>query len=316
MKNLMLAAALTAVATVSPLAVAADWTPPGPIKMMIAFKAGGGADTQARMIAEELEARHGWKIIPEQVTGKGGAVLAAALKDEPADGSAIGILVTESLGYNMIAAKNAGYSQADFTPLTTTAGFQMGVVALTSKGWNTFEDMIAAARGGQELRFGAMSPRLADLAYLLGKAHGVDFNIVMVRGGKGVMNGLNAEDLDVGWGAGIQARAVKAGDMVNLASGLSTRLAVSPDAPTMAELGVDFNSDGYFLFVAPDGIPDEAREALSSAIAAVVTDEGTDAGGFIRKAFGGPVVIQGAELEALLAADEAASAALMKAAAE
>ena len=316
MKNLMLAAALTAVATAAPLALAADWTPPGPIKMMIAFKAGGGADTQARMIAEELEARHGWKIIPEQVTGKGGAVLAAALKDEPADGSAIGILVTESLGYNMIAAKNAGYSQADFTPLTTTAGFQMGVVALTSKGWNTFEDMIAAARGGQELRFGAMSPRLADLAYLLGKAHGVDFNIVMVRGGKGVMNGLNAEDLDVGWGAGIQARAVKAGDMVNLASGLSTRLAVSPDAPTMAELGVDFNSDGYFLFVAPDGIPDEAREALSSAIAAVVTDEDTKAGGFIRKAFGGPVVIQGAELEALLAADEAASAALMKAAAE
>ena len=34
--------------------------------MMIAFKAGGGADTQARMIAEELEARHGWKIISEQ----------------------------------------------------------------------------------------------------------------------------------------------------------------------------------------------------------------------------------------------------------
>lgn len=316
MKNLMLAAALTAVAAVSPLAVAADWTPPGPIKMMIAFKAGGGADTQARMIAEELEARHGWTIIPEQVTGKGGAVLAAALKDEPADGSAIGILVTESLGYNMIAAKNAGYSQADFTPLTTTAGFQMGVVALTSKGWSTFDDMIAAARGGQELRFGAMSPRLADLAYLLGKAHGVDFNIVMVRGGKGVMNGLNAGDLDAGWGAGIQAKAVKAGDMVNLASGLSTRLVVSPDAPTMAELGVDFNADGYFMFAAPDGIPDEAREALSSAIAAVVMDENTQAGGFIRKAFGGPVVIQGAELEALLAADEATSAELMKAASE
>ena len=316
MKRLMLAAALAAAATVSHLAAAADWTPPGPIKMMIAFKAGGGADTQARMIAEELEARHGWKIIPEQVTGKGGAVLARALKDEPADGTAIGILVTESLAYNMLAAKNAGYTQADFSPLTTTAGFQMGVVALTSMGWKTFDEMIAAAKGGQEIRFGAMSPRLADLAYLLGKAHGVGFNIVMVKGGKGVMNGLNAGDLDAGWGAGIQARAVLAGDMVNLASGLSSKLVVSPDAPTMAELGVDFNADGYFMFAAPDGIPDAAREALSSAIAAVVMDEGTKAGGFIRKAFGGPVTIQGAELTALLAADEAASAALMQAASE
>ena len=316
MKRLLLAAALSGIAAVTTHAMASDWMPPGPIKLMIAFKAGGGADTQARMIAEALEERHDWEIIPEQVTGKGGAVLARALKDEPADGTAIGILVTESLGYNMLAAKNAGYTQADFTPLTTTAGFQMGVVALTSKGWKTFDDFIAAAREGQEIRFGVMSPRLADLAHLLGKAHEVSFNIVMVKGGKGVMNGLNAGDLDAGWGAGIQTRAVLAGDMVNLASGLSTRLEASPDAPTMAELGVDFNADGYFMFAAPAGLPEEAREALSSAIAAVVMDEGTKAGGFIRKAFGGPVVIRGKDLEARLAADEAASAELMKAASE
>lgn len=316
MRRLMLAAALAATTAASPNTALADWTPPGPVKMMIAFKAGGGADTQARMIAEELEARHGWKIIPEQVTGKGGAVLAAALKDEPADGTSIGMLVTESLGYNMVAAKSAGYRQSDFTPLTTTAGFQMGVVALTSKGWKTFADVVAAAQGGQEIRFGAMSPKLADLAYLLGRTHGVDFNIVMVKGGKGVMNGLNAGDLDAGWGAGIQNKAVLAGDMVNLVSGLSTKLSVSPDAPTMAELGVDFNADGYFMFVAPAGLPAEARETLSSAIAAVVTDESTQASGFIGKAFGGAVVIQGAELDALLAADEAAASALMQAASQ
>jgi len=39
-----------AASTVS--ATAQDWTPPGPIKLMIAFAAGGGADTQARLIAE------------------------------------------------------------------------------------------------------------------------------------------------------------------------------------------------------------------------------------------------------------------------
>ena len=33
-----------AVAAVSAVASAADWTPPGPIKILIAFKAGGGAD--------------------------------------------------------------------------------------------------------------------------------------------------------------------------------------------------------------------------------------------------------------------------------
>ena len=94
------------------------------------------------------------------------------------------MLVTESLAYNMQAA-NAGMTQADFTPITTTAGFQMGIVSPASKGWKDFKDVIAAAKGGEQIRFGVMSPKLADLAYLLGKANDVDFNIVSVKGGKG-----------------------------------------------------------------------------------------------------------------------------------
>lgn len=292
---------------------AADWTPPGPIKMMIAFAAGGGADTQGRMIAEELEARHGWKIIPEQVTGKGGSVLAKAMVDQPNDGTVIGLLVTESIGYNMVVADDPGYTVDDFTYLTTTAGFQMGVVAKSDKGWNTFADVVAAAKGGEAIRFGVMSPKLADLAYLLGEAHGVEFNIISVRGGKAVMNGINAGDMDIGWGAGIQNKAVAAGDMVNLASGLSTKLNISPDAPTLAELGVDFNADGYFLFVGPAGMPADAASAISSAIADIAQDGESKAGGFIGKAFGGAVVLQGEPLVQFMVDGVADSEALMAA---
>lgn len=52
MKRILRAAA-TAVALTSFAtgALAENWTPPGPIKLMIAFAAGGCADTQARLIA-------------------------------------------------------------------------------------------------------------------------------------------------------------------------------------------------------------------------------------------------------------------------
>ena len=63
LRSLAVAGALVVMATSGALA---GWKPSGPITMMIAFAAGGGADTQARMIAEKLEKRHGWKIIPEQ----------------------------------------------------------------------------------------------------------------------------------------------------------------------------------------------------------------------------------------------------------
>ena len=84
LKTAIAAIGLTAFAAT---AQANDWTPPGPIKLMIAFAAGGGADTQARLIADDLESKLGWQFIPEQVTGKGGMNLAMAIKDQPNDGT-------------------------------------------------------------------------------------------------------------------------------------------------------------------------------------------------------------------------------------
>ncbi|WP_299370925.1 tripartite tricarboxylate transporter substrate-binding protein [uncultured Tateyamaria sp.] len=311
-RTLMGAVAIVLAATATR---AAEWTPPGPISMLIGFRAGGGADTQARLIAQELEARHGWTIQPQQVTGKGGLNLAAALKDAPVDGTVIGMVVTETLGYNMAAA-GAGLHPDDFTGITTTAGFQMGVVARRVTGWATLEDAIAAAKGGAALRFGVMSPRLADLAYLLGKAQGVTFNIVEMRGGKAVMDGINAGDLDLGFVAGIQAASVAAGDLVNLASALSVPLNQTPEAPTFATLGVDFNADGQFMFVGPAGMSTAARSAMSTAIAEIISDPQTGAGALIASAFGGPSILAGDALQAQMAADYDAAGALLAAASE
>lgn len=273
------------------------WKPAGPIKMLIAFAAGGGADTQARLIAAQVEEATGWKIIPEQVTGKGGLNAALALKDMPADGTAIAMVVTETLGYNAASSKS-GVTPADFTALTTTAGFQMGIVAKADKGWKTMDDVIAAAKGGQEIRFGVMSPKLADLAFLLGEANGVEFNIVSVKGGKAVMNGVQAGDMDVGFMAGIQAKGVASGDLVNLASALSGPLKQTPEAKTLADLGVPFNADGYFVFAAPAGLPEDARAALTDALS-TAAQEGKTAE-LLNKAFGGPTIITGDDLTALL----------------
>jgi len=292
---------------------AADWQPPGPIKLMIGFAAGGGADTQARLIAEDIEASKGWKFIPENVTGKGGINLLSAMKGQPNDGTVIGMVVTETLGYNRVAAEGSGLELNDFTAITTTAGTQMGVVAKTDSGYKTMEDVFMAAKDGKEISFGVMSPRLGDLAYLLGKANDVEFNIVSLKGGKAVMNAINAGDVDIGWGAGVQTKAVLAGDMVNLASGLTKPLDISPDAPLIKDLGVDYDAGAYFMIVGPGGMPDEAREALAEKISAVASDPESKVGGLIKKAFGGSLVIMGDELDARLSDDSEGAAELMKA---
>ena len=92
MKSFVLSAAIAAVTMLGTTTGAlAEWKPNGPIKLMIAFAAGGGADTIARAVGDELQKRHGWEIQPQQVTGGGGLKLAAAMKSEPSDGTTIGM---------------------------------------------------------------------------------------------------------------------------------------------------------------------------------------------------------------------------------
>lgn len=305
---------ITAAALAIPMAAHAEWKPKGPITLMIAFAAGGGADTQARLIAEEIEARKGWKIIPESVTGKGGGVMAARLAKQPADGTAIGMSVTETFAYNMLAEKNPGYGEKDFTYLSTTAGTQIGIVAKTSKGWKTLADVTAAMKKGEKVSFAAMTQKLADGAYLVGKAQGVQYNIVELKGGKAVLDAITAGDVDVGWVAGPQGRGVASGDLVNLASGEATRLKISPDAPTVKEYGLNADFGIHFLFVAPKGLSAEAREALANAIKEVTNDPKSKANAYIVKSFGETETISGAALDTLVAEDIESSRALLKAA--
>ena len=298
--NARILAAAAALAVVIAGPVRADWAPEGPITMLIGLAAGGGADTQARLIAEEVEARTGWRIIPEQAPGRGGLVLANRLRGERADGTVIGMVPSDAMGYSMVVAGD-GMSLGDFTALATTASFDMGVVALPTRGWADIGEVFDAMRAGQSVRFGVMSEKLADFATIIGEENGVEFNIVSVDGGAGVMNGVMAGDLDIGFVAGAQARAVAAGDMINLASALSRPLNMSPDAPMLSAYGVPFTLDGYFLFVAPAGLPDEARAAISGAISEVLNDPTSRSNELVTRGFGGPSVLVGEDLDSFLA---------------
>ncbi|MFC6762100.1 tripartite tricarboxylate transporter substrate-binding protein [Sulfitobacter porphyrae] len=234
LKPLLVAAAFTS----APIAVSAqDWTPPGPITMMIGFAAGGGADTQARLISQGIEAKYGWKILPQQLDGNSGLSLAAELAKAPADGTAIGMVVSETLTYSSHAAGNDALMLDKFTPLATTASFELGLVSMANGAFDTWDKVTEAAGSGTQIRFGTASDRQADVAYLFGKAAGIDFNIVPVKGGAGVMNGLRGGDLDLGWVAGAQSKAVQDGEMVNIASGIATPLKdrpMRPSSPTWA----------------------------------------------------------------------------------
>ncbi len=295
---------------------AADWEPKGPIKMMIAFKAGGGADTLGRLLAEELNTRYGWNVIPENVVGKGGARLAVALKEEPADGQSVGVSVTEATTYAIQASRNPGYALDDFTYLSTITGTQMGIIAKTARGWKDIGDVIAAAKDGQKITVGAMSQKLADATYVLGKNNGVEFTNVMTGGGKGGVNAVVADDVDIAWSAGAQTAGVKAGDLTNLVSAEVAPLRMQPDAPQIQNFNMPFDFGVKFLVMAPAGLPDGVRATWQAKIAEILNDPDGKLAGFTKKVFSGPIVIQGADLDKAMQESYDGAAGLLKASSE
>lgn len=314
MRRFVKSFALAAAVAVAPVAVLAqDWTPPGPITLMIGFAAGGGADTQARLVASAIEDKTGWTILPEQVTGNSGLNLAKALSEAPADGTVIGMVVSETLSYNAVREGNPDLQYDKFTPLATTAAFQLGLVAMANGKFASWEALKAEADAGTPVRFGTATERQADMAYHFGMGAGIPFNIVQVKGGAEIMNGLRAGDIDIGWVAGAQTKAVVAGEMVNIATAIQTPLKGSPDAPSITDLGSEFYLDGYFMFIAPAGIPNEARAALAQAISDAVSNPDTEAGALIQRSFGGPSVLMGDDLDAYLADGVEASSKLLEA---
>lgn len=279
----------------------AEWKPSGPITLNIAFKAGGGADTQARLIGEALEAKKGWKFIYKNITGKGGSNLARAMKGQNADGHSLGMAITTTFSYVPLISKKAGYTSADFDYVITTAPTQIGVVARADSGWKSLDDMVAAAKGGKKLKFSIMDPRLGDAAYLIGQKYGIKFSRVKAKGGRGVLNGLMAKDVDVGFIAGIHVKGVKSGELVNLASAEADRLKMSPEVPTLRELGIPYDFGITFLMFGPKGMPADAKAAIADAVASVMKDKESKAHKFVARAFGTPPLTTGDALDKQIA---------------
>lgn len=290
----------------------AEWEPSGPINLWIGFGAGGGTDTQARTLVEELEALKGWRIIPDNKAGGGGTVMAAQLKNAPADGQTIGFAINTTFDFATLNSENL--SLDDFTYITMTAGSQVGVLARTGSGWNTLEDMVAAAKGGEKIVWVNWGDQVEAGAEIIARHFGIEVNHLRAQGGRGALNALVAEDANVGWGGGVQRGLVEAGELVILASGEDAPLVQAPDGKTLRDYGIENSFSYQFMLAGPKGMSDEARDAIAGAIQEVLMDPDSKTRAFITKQYPpGPVLTSGDELTERLQQNLEANRELMKA---
>jgi len=290
----------------------AEWAPKGPIKFWIGFGAGGGTDTQARALAEELQALKGWRIIPENKAGGGGAVMAAQLKNEPADGQTVGLAINTTFDFATIG--NDNISIDDFTYITMTAGSQMAVLARADSGWKTLEDMVAAAKGGTKIVWANWGNQVQAGAELVARHYGISVNHLRGKGGKSAINALVAQDANVGWGGGVQGPLVAAGELVILASAEEKPLVQAPNQKTLIDRGIIKTGLGFqFLLAGPKGMAPEVRDSIAAAIHQVLSNPESKTAKFITKQYPpGPLMLSGDALTKQLKANLESNKELVK----
>lgn len=139
---------LLAAFLVAPLAhgQAGDY-PNRPVKMIVPFPPGSGADTVARFAAKQLEEQLGQPFVVENRGGANGAIGLAAAKNSPADGYTVVLGSSGTMAINPIFMKEIGYDPVkDFKPVAgLTRTHAVWVVTPGSK-IHTVADLVNAAK--------------------------------------------------------------------------------------------------------------------------------------------------------------------------
>jgi tripartite-type tricarboxylate transporter receptor subunit TctC len=253
-------------ATVSGPAAAQDF-PSGPIEFVIPFGAGGGADLEGRLLAQEMEKHLGVKLIPVNKIGGGGAVTYTYIKNSPPDGTRVAwssssVLTTTNLGntdFPYDAMDHIGMVEYQPQPLVVRADSE----------WKTLEDFVNACKANPgTIKIANAGTGSSTHAAAIALSDAIGCEVIHLPKGikdrnKSVLNG--EADALVGPLTGV-LNLTKAGKFRILASLSAKRNPVIPDIPTAMELGYNVNLDLFRSLTVPKGTPKEIKDKLADAM--------------------------------------------------
>lgn len=121
--------------------------PDRPIRLMVAFPAGGGPDLLARSLAEALRATKGWNVVVVNRPGAGGNLGTAEVAQAPADGHTALFGHVGALAVNPSLFKQLNFDPLkDFAPVGMIATSPLVLVTGPEKSYASLRDLLADAR--------------------------------------------------------------------------------------------------------------------------------------------------------------------------
>ena len=265
-----LAAALVG-SSVRAQTAATTW-PSKPIRLVVAFSAGGTADIFARLIGPELSSALGQQIIVENRAGGAGATGSAFVANAEPDGHTLLMCGSGPQITAPIINPNVGYDPVrDFTHLAMIAGDGYVLVANADNGIKSVAQMKASGRTA----ITTASPGTASLGHLLieqaKRRTGLDLVHVPYKSSGDGINDLFGNHIGLVMSPVINASAqIRAGKVVAIGLTAPERNSALPDVPTFKEQGYDVNGLTWFWLCGPKSLPAAFTARLAGEVRRIV----------------------------------------------
>jgi tripartite-type tricarboxylate transporter receptor subunit TctC len=249
--------------------------PVKPVRFIIPYPPSGIADVFARALADELTAKLGQTVVPDNKPGGSLIIGTDAAAKSPADGYTILLGSISSLAINVGAFKKLPYDPVkDFAPVSMAFYTPLLLVTTNEIPARDLKELIAYAKANPgklsfaSIGFGSSVHLAAEIFKTMA---GIDLTHVPYKGTTVALPDIMAGRVHMMFDGGAFLPQVKAGKVRLLAVTSPKRLENLPDTPTMSEAGVPgYEVTIWFGVVAPAGTPRPIVERLSKEIAAVV----------------------------------------------
>lgn len=243
-----------------PAAAAESPYPTRPIRMLVPFAPGGGADTLARILTPKLHDALGQAWVVDNRGGAGGNLAAEIVARASPDG------YTTFMGFNTVLTVNPHLYklpisvEKDFQPVTLLATAQYILVLHSSVQAANLKEFIALAKakpGGYNYASAGVGSPLHLAAELFQKRAGVSMAHIAYKGGAPAAAAVLGGETQVLFGSVAASMPhVKSGRLKALASTGARRSRVVPDLPTLAEQGFPgFDVGSWYALLLPAKTP-------------------------------------------------------------
>jgi tripartite-type tricarboxylate transporter receptor subunit TctC len=264
--------------------LAASPYPDQPVRLVVPFPPGGGADSIARAVSAKASQFLGQPIVIFNKPGAGGNLGAAEVARAAPDGYTLLYGHNGTHGINPALYEKTGYDPfKDFAPVSRFTRVPFMLIVHPSVPVSTVKEFVAHLKSNPgKLNFASAGNGLTShlAAVLFRNGTSSDFAIVPYKGAGPALQALLAGEAQFSIDTVINVTPhVKAGKLRALAAMSAQRVPMAPDVPTIAEAGLQNleieGSDGVY---APAGTPRAIVEKLNAAFRSALTDKDTREG--------------------------------------